>query len=236
MPETYFHSNRRGVCPRPGRADHPRSGARGGQVHPDALLAGRHFVGGRLPPLHRGGLRRGPPAARLHHSGAGRHERHHQLRETHAVPADRRRVPFQRTQSPCAVCVSNNHCELQAMAQRLGVTSVRYPYAYPKLAGGRVASALRAGPQPLHPVHALRPRMRGSRRRACLGREFARHPQHDRLRHEPPWAQASSCTNCGKCVQVCPTGALAEKGFAVDEMVKQDRNVTRLTARRGGHL
>ena len=34
----------------------------------------------------------------------------------------------------CAVCVSNGHCELQAMAQRLGVTSVRYPYAYPKLA------------------------------------------------------------------------------------------------------
>ena len=33
----------------------------------------------------------------------------------------------------CAVCVSNNHCELQAMAQRLGVTSVRYPYAFPKL-------------------------------------------------------------------------------------------------------
>ena len=33
----------------------------------------------------------------------------------------------------CAVCVSNNHCELQAMAQKLGVTSVRYPYAFPKL-------------------------------------------------------------------------------------------------------
>ena len=29
-------------------------------------------------------------------------------------------------------------------------------------------------------------------------------------------------------MQVCPTGALAEKGFAVEEMVKHDRNVTRL--------
>ena len=29
-----------------------------------------------------------------------------------------------------------------------------------------------------------------------------------------------SCTNCGKCVQVCPTGALAEKGKAVEEMVR----------------
>ena len=33
----------------------------------------------------------------------------------------------------CAVCVSNDHCELQAMAQRLGVTSVRYPYNFPEL-------------------------------------------------------------------------------------------------------
>ena len=73
----------------------------------------------------------------------------------------------------CAVCVSNGHCELQAMAQRLGVTSVRYPYNYPELAGGRVASALRAGPQPLHPVHALRAGLRGGGRRACLGRRRA---------------------------------------------------------------
>ena len=33
----------------------------------------------------------------------------------------------------CAVCVSNNHCELQAMAQSLGVTHVHYPYNYPTL-------------------------------------------------------------------------------------------------------
>ena len=58
---------------------------------------------------------------------------------------------------------------------------------------------------------------------------------HDGLRHEPSLGRVASCTNCGKCVQVCPTGALAEKGFAVEEMVKQDRNVTRLAARRGGH-
>ncbi len=51
-----------------------------------------------------------------------------------------------------------------------------------------------------------------------------------------PWGQARGCTSCGKCVQVCPTGALAEKGFAVEEMVKQDGKVTRLAARRGGHL
>src|ERR1017187_10149965 len=33
----------------------------------------------------------------------------------------------------CAVCVSSGHCELQSMAQKLGVTSVGYPYSYPLL-------------------------------------------------------------------------------------------------------
>jgi bidirectional [NiFe] hydrogenase diaphorase subunit len=50
-----------------------------------------------------------------------------------------------------------------------------------------------------------------------------------------PWGQSKGCTGCGKCVEVCPTGALAEKGFAVEEMVKDNSRVTRLLARRGGH-
>jgi bidirectional [NiFe] hydrogenase diaphorase subunit len=35
-----------------------------------------------------------------------------------------------------------------------------------------------------------------------------------------PWGESESCTGCGKCVQVCPTAALTEKGRAVAEMVK----------------
>ena len=42
-----------------------------------------------------------------------------------------------------------------------------------------------------------------------------------------PWGEARSCTSCGKCVQVCPTGALVEKGQAVEEMTKRNRVVTR---------
>ena len=34
----------------------------------------------------------------------------------------------------CAVCVSSGHCELQTLAQEHGVTHVRYPYNYPRLA------------------------------------------------------------------------------------------------------
>ena len=35
-----------------------------------------------------------------------------------------------------------------------------------------------------------------------------------------PWGQSQSCTSCGKCVQVCPTGALFEKIRPKAEMVK----------------
>jgi hypothetical protein len=35
-------------------------------------------------------------------------------------------------------------------------------------------------------------------------------------------------------VQACPTGAMAEKGWAVEEMTKQKGVVSRLTSLRGG--
>jgi len=35
-------------------------------------------------------------------------------------------------------------------------------------------------------------------------------------------------------VQACPTGALAEKGFAVEEMTKKRAAVSRLTSMREG--
>jgi bidirectional [NiFe] hydrogenase diaphorase subunit len=37
-----------------------------------------------------------------------------------------------------------------------------------------------------------------------------------------PWGQSLSCTSCGKCVQVCPTGALFDKGATVAEMAKEN--------------
>jgi bidirectional [NiFe] hydrogenase diaphorase subunit len=49
------------------------------------------------------------------------------------------------------------------------------------------------------------------------------------------WADAKSCTNCGKCVQVCPTGALAEKGKAVEEMVRATTAITMIARHKGVH-
>jgi bidirectional [NiFe] hydrogenase diaphorase subunit len=35
-----------------------------------------------------------------------------------------------------------------------------------------------------------------------------------------PWGESEACTDCGKCVQVCPTGALFTKGTGVGQMNK----------------
>ncbi len=133
----------------------------------------------------------------------------------------------------CAVCVSNNHCELQALAIKLGVTSVHYPYSYPKL-----------------PVDVSHPRFVLDHNRCVLCTRCVRVCSEVEGAHvwdigsrgvgsrlvcelNRPWGESRQCTSCGKCVQVCPTGALAEKGQAVEEMTKHLEPISRLASRRG---
>ena len=42
----------------------------------------------------------------------------------------------------CSVCVTNGHCDLQALAQKLGVNHIHHAVHSPAHAGGRLASAL----------------------------------------------------------------------------------------------
>jgi bidirectional [NiFe] hydrogenase diaphorase subunit len=143
---------------------------------------------------------------------------------------------FSERNHQCAVCVSNNHCELQSMAQRLGVTNVRYPYSFPKM---RVdASHERYVLDHNRCILCTRcvrvcAEVEGARVWDVSGRGIHSLIVSDMNR---PWGDSKTCTSCGKCVEVCPTGALAEKGFGVEEMVKRDRKVRRLAGRRGGHV
>jgi len=121
----------------------------------------------------------------------------------------------------CAVCVSNGACELQSMARKLGVDHVDVPSRYPKM-----------------DVDSSHDLFRNDHNRCILCTRCVRvcdevegaHTWDVRDRGinamvmtdlNQPWGESESCTSCGKCVQVCPTGALVQKGTAVSEMHKR---------------
>jgi bidirectional [NiFe] hydrogenase diaphorase subunit len=124
----------------------------------------------------------------------------------------------------CAVCTASGACELQALAASLGVESVRFPYRHPP-------TALDAS----HPRFVLDPgrcvlctrclrvcdEIEGAHTWDVAGRGAASRVITDL---GVPWARATSCTGCGKCVQSCPTGALLEQG-AVQGTVRKDRGL-----------
>ncbi len=121
----------------------------------------------------------------------------------------------------CAVCVMNGHCELQAEAANIGMDHVRYEYVSPDL-----------------PMDASHPRYVIDHNRCILCTRCVRVCDEIEGAHvwdvmgrgansrvitdlNQPWGTSRSCTSCGKCVQVCPTGALFSKGATVAEMEKQ---------------
>lgn len=132
----------------------------------------------------------------------------------------------------CAVCVSNGHCDLQDLAVNLGVSHVTMPYLYPKL-----------------PIDASHERFVLDHNRCVLCTRCVRVCDEIEGAHTwdvmargvesrvitdlmEPWGNSQSCTSCGKCVQVCPTGALFEKGKSVAEMTKRRQFLPYLTAMR----
>lgn len=135
----------------------------------------------------------------------------------------------------CSVCVSNGHCDLQSLAQDLGLDHIRYQYLYPSL-----------------PVDSSHGRFSIDHNRCVLCTRCVRVCDEIEGAHTwdvmgrggdcrvitdlaQPWGESQSCTICGKCVHVCPTGALSEKGRSVAEMRKRRQFLPYLTLMRGGN-
>ena len=120
----------------------------------------------------------------------------------------------------CSICVANNMCEMQDLAKELGVTQVRFPYRYPKLSVDTTHERFTMD----HNRCILCTRcvrvcteVEGAHTWDVLGRGVNAKLIVDL---EQPWGTSDTCTSCGKCVQVCPTGALFSKGKTVAEMRK----------------
>ena len=110
----------------------------------------------------------------------------------------------------CSVCVANGHCELQALGQEQGLTHVRLPYRNPELTVD--ASNERFTIDHSRCILCTRcvracAEIEGVHVWDVMGRGINSIIISDL--HED-WG-TSSCTRCGKCVQVCPTGALFDK-------------------------
>ena len=132
----------------------------------------------------------------------------------------------------CAVCVSNGHCELQSMAQELGVDHIRYAYRNPDMN-----------------VDASHKQFVADQNRCILCTRCVRVCDEIEGAHtwdvmerginsnvitdfNMPWGDSETCTSCGKCVNVCPTGALSIKGSSVAEMAKRKQFLPYLVSMR----
>ena len=157
---------------------------------------------------------------------------------THSERLDRYRrtvleLLFAEGNHVCSVCVANGHCELQALAQRLGMDHVRVPYVAPRRPID--ASHQRFTFDPNRCILCTRcvrvcDEVEGAHTWDVMGRGVGSRVISDL---NEPWGASTTCTSCGKCVQVCPTGALVEKGKSVAESVKHPGFLPYLKRMRG---
>ncbi len=120
----------------------------------------------------------------------------------------------------CSVCVANGHCELQNLGYEMGMDSVRFFYLHPQ----KTIDATHERFVLDHNRCVLCSRcvrvcdeIEGAHTWDIAGRGIQSFVITDLA---GDWGKSNSCTSCGKCVLVCPTGALFEKGKAVAEMSK----------------
>lgn len=117
----------------------------------------------------------------------------------------------------CSVCIANRNCELQDMGYAVGMDHVRFPYLFPACdTDASHRDFIQDDNRCILCTRCVRvcEEVEGAHTWDVMGRGHEARVITD---YHQPWGESDTCTSCGKCVQVCPTGALwpkdAEQGF-----------------------
>lgn len=136
----------------------------------------------------------------------------------------------------CSVCIANGDCELQDLAVKVGMEHVRFPYLNQKFEVDTT-----------HPMFVMDHNrcvmctrcvrvckdVEGAHTWDVMNRGFNVRIIND---FNTNWGDSESCTSCGKCVNVCPTGALWPKDAVQGNLNKQPEMVSQLIEKRKLHL
>ncbi|MDP2653534.1 MAG: bidirectional hydrogenase complex protein HoxU [Candidatus Omnitrophota bacterium] len=136
----------------------------------------------------------------------------------------------------CAVCVANNKCELQDLGYKVGMEHVRFPYLFPS-----------CNVDASHPKYVIDHNrcimctrcvrvcgeVEGAHNWNIMGRGFSSRIISD---FNQPWGESVTCTSCGKCLNVCPTGALWDKNVSQGQMSKAPESIVDLVQKRRMNL
>ena len=122
----------------------------------------------------------------------------------------------------CSVCVANDHCELQSLANRLGVDHVIFERNWTReeidsthdfLVIDRnrcvlCTRCLRVCDE-IEGVHTLDLKLRGKDAQIIMDLDNK-------------WVNSCSCTSCRKCAKVCPVGAIYIEGEPISHTKNKD--------------
>jgi bidirectional [NiFe] hydrogenase diaphorase subunit len=122
----------------------------------------------------------------------------------------------------CSVCVSNNACELQKLANELGVDHVMFEREWTSLPVDSTHDFLVLDRNrcilctrcvrvcdEIEGVHTLDLKLRGRDEQVIIDLD-------------DEWGESESCTSCRKCAKVCPVGAIYVEGEALAETKNKD--------------
>jgi bidirectional [NiFe] hydrogenase diaphorase subunit len=117
----------------------------------------------------------------------------------------------------CSVCVANNSCELQKLANELGVDHVMFEREWTSLPLDSTHDFLVLDRNrcilctrcvrvcdEIEGVHTLDLKLRGKDEQVIVDLD-------------DQWGESSSCTSCRKCAKICPVGAIYVEGEALSE-------------------